>query len=113
MYKVYFITYGCKVSHYETELLKSCFGNAGFSVSDKSDDADVIVVNSCTVTGSGDSKSLYSVRKLRKDLPDAVIVLTGCVPQASPEIAEMSPVPFAARYRFRYPAAFWTKVSLP
>ncbi len=91
MYKVYFITYGCKVSHYETELLKSCFGDAGFSVSDKSDDADVIVVNSCTVTGSGDSKSLYSVRKLRKDLPDAVIVLTGCVPQASPEIADKVP----------------------
>ena len=91
MYKVYFITYGCKVSHYETELLKNCFSDAGFSVSDKSDDADVIVVNSCTVTSSGDSKSLYSVRKLRKELPDAVIVLTGCVPQASPEIADKVP----------------------
>ncbi len=88
MYKVFFITFGCKVSQYETELLRSCFSEAGFAPADKSADADVIVVNSCTVTGSGDSKSVYAVRKLRKDVPEAVIVLTGCMPQAAPEAAE-------------------------
>ena len=88
MYKVFFITFGCKVSQYETELLRSCFAEAGFAPADKSADADVIVVNSCTVTGSGDSKSVYAVRKLRKDVPEAVIVLTGCMPQAAPETAE-------------------------
>ena len=62
MYKVFFITFGCKVSHYETELLKSCYSDAGFDIVNDSSVADVIVVNSCTVTGSGDSKSLYSVR---------------------------------------------------
>lgn len=89
MYKVFFITFGCKVSQYETELLRSCFSEAGFAPADKSADADVIVVNSCTVTGSGDSKSVYAVRKLRKDVPEAVIVLTGCMPQAAPEAAEI------------------------
>lgn len=88
MYKVFFITFGCKVSQYETELLRSCFSEAGFAPADKSADADVIVVNSCTVTGSGDSKSVYAVRKLRKDVPEAVIVLTGCMPQAAPKAAE-------------------------
>ncbi len=88
MYKVFFITFGCKVSQYESELLRSCFSEAGFAPADKSADADVIVVNSCTVTGSGDSKSVYAVRKLRKDVPEAVIVLTGCMPQAAPEAAE-------------------------
>jgi len=88
VYKVFFITFGCKVSQYETELLRSCFSEAGFAPADKSADADVIVVNSCTVTGSGDSKSVYAVRKLRKDVPEAVIVLTGCMPQAAPEAAE-------------------------
>lgn len=87
MYKVFFITFGCKVSQYETELLRSCFTDAGFALADKPADADVIVVNSCTVTGSGDSKSVYAVRKLRRDVPDAVIVLTGCMPQAAPEAA--------------------------
>ncbi|MBR6070564.1 MAG: tRNA (N(6)-L-threonylcarbamoyladenosine(37)-C(2))-methylthiotransferase MtaB [Ruminococcus sp.] len=88
MYKVFFITFGCKVSQYETELLRSCFTDAGFDPTDKPEDADVIVVNSCTVTGSGDSKSVYAVRKLRRDVPDAAIVLTGCMPQAAPEAAE-------------------------
>ena len=55
MYKVFFITFGCKVSHYETELLKSCYSDAGFDIVNDSSEADVIVVNSCTVTGSGDS----------------------------------------------------------
>ena len=87
MYKVFFITFGCKVSQYETELLRSCFTDAGFAPADKPADADAIVVNSCTVTGSGDSKSVYAVRKLRRDVPDAVIVLTGCMPQAAPEAA--------------------------
>lgn len=91
MYKVYFLTFGCKVNLYETECLKSCFSENGFSFSENPDESDVIVINSCTVTGSGDSKSLYAVRKLRKENPESVIVLTGCLPQASPEIQEKIP----------------------
>ncbi len=88
MYKIYFITFGCKVSQYETQCIKSCFESSGFEIVDMENNADVFVVNSCTVTGSGDSKSLYSVRKLRRDHPDSVIILTGCLPQASPKSAE-------------------------
>ncbi len=88
MYRVFFITFGCKVSQYETECMKSCFEEKNFIISDSENDADIFVINSCTVTGSGDSKSLYAVRKLRRNYPDSVIVLTGCLPQASPKIAE-------------------------
>lgn len=88
MYKVFFITFGCKVSQYETECLKNCFIKENFIISESESDSDVFVINSCTVTGSGDSKSLYAVRKLRRNYPDSVIVLTGCLPQASPETAE-------------------------
>ncbi|MBR1591912.1 MAG: tRNA (N(6)-L-threonylcarbamoyladenosine(37)-C(2))-methylthiotransferase MtaB [Ruminococcus sp.] len=91
MYKVFFITLGCKVNQYETECMKSSFVSAGFSVSDDKSSADVILINSCTVTGSGDSKSLYAVRKARKDNPRAVIVLTGCLPQTVPDIYEKIP----------------------
>lgn len=91
MYKVYFITFGCKVNQYETECLKADFTSKGFLVEEAPVLADVIIINSCTVTASGDSKSLYAVRKLRKQNPEAVIVLTGCLPQASPEIAEKLP----------------------
>lgn len=88
MYKVYFVTFGCKVNQYETESIKADFIEKGYAAAETTEEADVIVVNSCTVTASGDSKSLYSVRKMRKTSPEAVIVLTGCLPQAAPGIAE-------------------------
>ncbi|MBP3243288.1 MAG: tRNA (N(6)-L-threonylcarbamoyladenosine(37)-C(2))-methylthiotransferase MtaB [Ruminococcus sp.] len=90
MYKIYFLTFGCKVNQYETDSLKSQFTKMGFAVTDSPAEADAAVVNSCTVTSGGDSKSLYAVRKLRRDCPDAVIVLTGCLPQAAgkPDIPE-------------------------
>ena len=87
MYKVFFITFGCKVNQYETDSMRSEFVSQGFVETDSADDADIIIINSCTVTGSGDSKSLYSVRKMRKIAPNAIIALTGCLPQAAPEIA--------------------------
>jgi len=91
MYKVFFITFGCKVNQYETECMKADLLSKGFESAESADEADVIILNSCTVTSSGDSKSLYALRKLRKDRPDALIVLTGCLPQASPEIADSIP----------------------
>ena len=91
MYKVFFITFGCKVNQYETECMKADLLSKGFESAESADVADVILLNSCTVTSSGDSKSLYALRKLRKDRPDALIVLTGCLPQASPEIADNIP----------------------
>lgn len=78
---VFFITFGCKVNCYETECIKEEFIKTGFSVSHTSN-ADVIVINSCTVTSSGDKKLLQTVRKMRNENPDSVIVLTGCYPQA-------------------------------
>jgi len=85
--KVYFETFGCKVNSYETESMSADFKMNDYEHSDNPKDADIIIVNSCTVTASGDSKSLYAVRKYRKENSDAVIVLTGCLPQATPEIA--------------------------
>lgn len=89
--KAYFESFGCKVNQYETESIKADFSANGFTVTDDPAAADVIVVNSCTVTASGDSKSLYSLRKHRKNNPLAVTVLTGCMPQASPKITKKIP----------------------
>ena len=91
MYKVYFITFGCKVNHYETECMKELFSAENYKICDSPDEADVIIINSCTVTSSGDSRALAALRKMRETHPDAVIVMTGCFPQASPErAAELS-----------------------
>ena len=86
--KIYFVTFGCKVNQYETECMRESFTARGHLTALTPADADVIVINSCTVTASGDNKSLYTLRKLRKDNPEAIIILTGCLPQAAPDIAD-------------------------
>ncbi|MCM1506702.1 MAG: tRNA (N(6)-L-threonylcarbamoyladenosine(37)-C(2))-methylthiotransferase MtaB [Ruminococcus flavefaciens] len=88
MYKVFFITFGCKVNQYETECMKTAFRKKGFEISGKIDCADIVVINSCTVTEYGDNDVLSSLRKARKKLPTAVIALTGCYPQADRKSAE-------------------------
>ena len=89
--KVYFMSFGCKVNQYETESLSADFTSHGFEITDSPEKAGVIIINSCTVTASGDSKSLHFLRKARKNNPNAVIVFTGCVPQAAPDIAKKIP----------------------
>ena len=52
--RVHFTTLGCKVNQYETQILAQLFSHNGFDVTDSPDGADVYVVNSCTVTATGD-----------------------------------------------------------
>ena len=87
MYKINFITFGCKVNHYETECMKSLFREASYEITEELTEADAVIINSCTVTSSGDSRALAALRKTRAALPDAVIALTGCYPQANREEA--------------------------
>ncbi|MDE6833370.1 MAG: tRNA (N(6)-L-threonylcarbamoyladenosine(37)-C(2))-methylthiotransferase MtaB [Ruminococcus sp.] len=88
MYKVFFITFGCKVNQYETECMKTSFQNNGFEISGKPDGANVIIINSCTVTEYGDNDVIATLRKLRKKFPSVVIALTGCYPQANTQAVE-------------------------
>ena len=91
MYKINFITFGCKVNHYETECMKSLFREAGYEITEGLSEADAVVINSCTVTSSGDSRALTALRKTRTALPNAVIALTGCYPQANRDEAAKLP----------------------
>ena len=88
--KVFFLSFGCKVNQYETECMKKLFEEKGFTVTASMTDAEVIVVNSCTVTASGDSRSLHALRKARQSCPNAITVLTGCMPQASSNKAALA-----------------------
>ena len=102
MYKVYFITFGCKVNHYETECMKELFRSADFDIVGEGEAADAVVINSCTVTSSGDSRALAALRKTRAALPDAVIALTGCYPQANPgEASTLSEADIIAGTKYR------------
>lgn len=78
---IHFITFGCKVNLYETENMKQTFGKLGYTVCRTEKDCDIFVINSCTVTESGDKKLFKELRRLRREYPDAVIAVTGCYPQ--------------------------------
>lgn len=86
--RVAFYTLGCKVNQYETRIMQQQFLEDGFDVVDFSDQADVYVINSCTVTAMGDKKTRQMMHRVKKNNPSAVIALTGCFPQAFPEDAE-------------------------
>ena len=85
--KVSTITLGCKVNQYETQAMLNQLLQGGFSACQTGEDADIILLNSCTVTSTSDHKVKQTLHKARREHPHAVIVLTGCMPQAFPELA--------------------------
>lgn len=88
---VAFSTLGCKVNHYETEAMWQIFKDAGYSRVEFEDNADVFVVNTCTVTNTGDKKSRQVIRRAIRQNPDAVIAVSGCYAQTAPKEVEAIP----------------------
>lgn len=85
--KVKFYTLGCKVNQYESQAISEELKKHGYETVTEGS-ADIIIVNSCTVTASADQKTRQAVRRFRRNNPDSVIVLTGCMPQAYPKKAD-------------------------
>ncbi|AMA72333.1 MULTISPECIES: tRNA (N(6)-L-threonylcarbamoyladenosine(37)-C(2))-methylthiotransferase MtaB [Aneurinibacillus] len=81
---VAFHTLGCKVNHYETEAIWQLFKQAGYEKIDFEQKADVYVINTCTVTNTGDKKSRQVIRRAIRRNPDAVVAVTGCYAQTTP-----------------------------
>lgn len=75
------------MNQYETEALSEIFAEHGFETVSNSEMADVILINSCTVTAESDRKTRQAVRRFRAKNKNAVIVLTGCMAEAFPEDA--------------------------
>ena len=88
MPKAAFHTLGCKVNQCETAALQVAFAAAGFTIVPPTELADAYIINSCTVTATGERKSLRALRRFRRQNPEAIIALCGCLPQAFPEKAE-------------------------
>ena len=86
--KVKFVTLGCKVNQVESEAMREALLAAGFQEAAGGETADVVVVNSCTVTATSDQKARQALRREKKRNPGAVAVLTGCWPQAFPQEAQ-------------------------
>lgn len=85
--KVNFYTLGCKVNQYESQAIGEKLKERGYEITDTKDSADVVIVNSCTVTAESDRKTRQAVRRFKRQNPHGIVVLTGCMPQAYPDKA--------------------------
>lgn len=102
MKKVAFLTLGCKVNTYESEAMLKLFHDAGYESVDFKELADVYVINTCTVTNTGDSKSRQMIRKAIRQNPQATVCVVGCYSQvASEEVAQIEGVGVVLGTQFR------------
>ena len=79
------ITLGCKVNQYETEFIREGLLGIGYADAQEAEPADLCIVNTCTVTAEGDSKSRQIIRRLARDNPASKIVVMGCYATRAPE----------------------------
>ena len=78
---------GCKVNSYETDAMQELLEKAGYSIVPFSEEADVYVINTCSVTAMADKKSRQMIHRAKQKNPDAIVVATGCYIQTSTEAA--------------------------
>ena len=74
-------TLGCKVNQYDTQAMLELFEAAGYQAVDFHGPADVYLINTCTVTGTGDAKSVRTIRRVAREHPDSAIIVAGCLAQ--------------------------------
>lgn len=89
--KLFIHTLGCKVNQYESQAVAEKFMAIGAEITNDYSSADIILVNSCTVTAESSRKTRQAVRKYRKSNPQAVIILSGCMTSAFPKTAQELP----------------------
>ena len=91
--KVSIHTHGCKLNQADSQVLARQFQEAGFTMVRSAAQADVVVLNSCTVTANSDSKARQYLRRARRANPDALVVATGCYAQrAKDELSAMEEI---------------------
>ncbi len=82
------ITFGCKVNQCESENILENMVRNEFEFVSSFEVADIVIINSCTVTAESDRKMRQMIHKVKRKNPHAIIVLAGCMPQAEPELAK-------------------------
>ena len=79
--KFYIYTLGCKVNTYESSVMRDNLLEAGYEESSNKEEADIYIINTCTVTNTSDNKSLKMIRQAIRENKDAIVVVTGCMSQ--------------------------------
>lgn len=97
MKTVAFCTLGCKVNQYETEAMSEMFKEKGYEITSFEQKSDIYIINTCTVTATGDKKSRQMIRRAKSTNPEGIIAVVGCYAQvAADEIAKIDGVDLVA-----------------
>jgi threonylcarbamoyladenosine tRNA methylthiotransferase MtaB len=86
---VRFVTYGCKANQYDTQVLREALVRRGLAEQDR--EADLVVVNTCTVTAEAGRKARQLIRRIGRETPQARIAVTGCLAESEPEVLRTLP----------------------
>lgn len=81
------ITLGCKVNTYESNVMRELLIDNGYEEVDNN--ADIYIINTCTVTNTSDNKSLKELRKIRRENPNSIIIICGCMTQVKHDISDV------------------------
>ena len=101
-----FATLGCRLNAYETEAMKELAAAAGLE--------NAVIVNTCAVTAEALRKARQEIRRLRRDHPDATLIVTGCAAQTEPEtFAAMPEVSRVIGNSEKMQAATWAAMTAP
>lgn len=96
-------TFGCKVNQYDSEALAHLFREHSHQIVEDGADADIVIVNTCAVTGESERKARQYLRKIAKEYPMAGLVVTGCYGQTSPgELEELDGVKLVTGVKNRH-----------
>ena len=100
--RVAFYTLGCKVNQYETESIKNQLIKKGYTEEDFEKEADIYIVNSCTVTSIADRKTRNMLRRAKKANPNSKVIVTGCYAQTnSKELLEMEEIDYVVGNKYK------------
>lgn len=88
---VTFKTLGCKLNQAETAVLMRSFAKRGYTMVRTGQNADVAVINTCTVTGRSDAKCRQVIRAILRKNPETTVIVTGCYPQVA--VSEIEAIP--------------------
>ena len=85
--KFYIYTLGCKVNTYESNVMRDKLINSGY-IEVKEEEANIFIINTCTVTNTSDNKSLKVVRQVKRNHEDAIVVVVGCMSQVNSNLLD-------------------------
>ena len=93
--KIAFTTLGCKLNFAESSSIGKALLERGHTRAQRGEEADICIINTCTVTNTADHKDRQAIHRIRRQNPNAIIIVTGCYAQLKPEeIAEMNEVDY-------------------